>query len=115
MIQLDVDEFTSLISPSQIVTSCSCKKGAQKLGPGRFFLQYSLKMFLNGDRRALNFPISRIIKRLNFKSSISIKPEECEEMENALLENNGNTARHIPGPLPLRHLSRVDGFLLLSL
>ena len=43
------------------------------------------------------------------------KREECKEMEKALLENNGNTARHIPGPLPLRDLSRVDGFLLLSL
>ena len=31
-----------------------------------------------------------------------MKAEECKEMEKALLENNGNTARHIPGPLPLR-------------
>ena len=29
-------------------------------------------------------------------------PEECKEMEKVLLENNGNTAGHIPGPLPLR-------------
>ena len=43
------------------------------------------------------------------------KTEECKKMEKVLLENNGNTARHIPGPLPLRGLSRVDGFLLLSL
>ena len=44
----------------------------------------------------------------------SFGTEECKEMEKALLENNGNTARHIPGPLPLRDLSRVDSFLLLS-
>ena len=49
-------------------------------------------------------------KKLKFADA-----EECKEMEKALLENNGNTVRHIPGPLPLRDLSRVDGFLLLSL
>ena len=36
-------------------------------------------------------------------------------MEKALLENNGNTARHIPGPLPLRDLSRVDGSFVVAL
>ena len=33
--------------------------------------------------------------------------EECKEMEKMLLENNGNTAHHIPGPLPLREFVSI--------
>ena len=35
------------------------------------------------------------------KNDVAIA-EDCKGMEKQLFENNGNTARPIPGPLPLR-------------